>query len=92
MEQNLDQKKNTFGMRNTQCSLELSVHKQPSVFNTIYTIQCCVNCPNDFTPKIIKYDQSNRQHIWFNKAFFNYKKKMFQVFKCISDTLHRQCE
>ena len=38
-------KKHTFGMRNTQYSIELSVHKQPSVFNTIYTIQCCVNCP-----------------------------------------------
>ena len=30
-------KKNTFGMRNTQYSIELSVHKQPSVFNTTYT-------------------------------------------------------
>ena len=38
--------KNTFGMRNTQYSIELSVHKQPSVFSTTYTIQCRVNCPN----------------------------------------------
>ena len=38
--------KNTFGMRNTQYSIELSVHKQPRVFNTTYTIQCRVNCPN----------------------------------------------
>ena len=36
--------KNTFGMRNTQYSIELSVHKQPSVFNTTYTIQSRVNC------------------------------------------------
>ena len=37
----LNAKKNTFGMRNTQYSIELSVHKQPSAFNTTYTIQCC---------------------------------------------------
>ena len=36
---------NTFGMRNIQYSIELSVHKQPSVFNTTYTIQSHVNCP-----------------------------------------------
>ena len=29
-----------------QYSIELSVHKQPSVFNTTYTIQSRVNCPN----------------------------------------------
>ena len=39
------QKKNTFVMRNTQYSIELSVHKQASVFNTTYTIQCRVNWP-----------------------------------------------
>ena len=39
----LNVKKNTFEMRNTQCSIELSVHKQPSV-NTTYTIQSRVNC------------------------------------------------
>ena len=39
-------KKNTFGMRNIEYSIELSVHKQPSVFNTTYTIQSRVNCPN----------------------------------------------
>ena len=38
-------KKKTFGMRNTQYSIELSVHKQPSVFNTTNAIQCRVNCP-----------------------------------------------
>ena len=38
--------KTKFPMQNTQYNLELSVHKQPSVFNTIYTIQCRVNCPN----------------------------------------------
>ena len=31
-------------MRNTQYSIELSVHKQPSVFNTTYTLQSQVNC------------------------------------------------
>ena len=31
-------------MRNIQYSIELSVHKQPSVFNTTYTIQSRVNC------------------------------------------------
>ena len=29
---------NTFGMRNTQYGIELSVHKQPSVCNTTYTM------------------------------------------------------
>ena len=38
-------KKNTFEMRNIQYSIELSVHKQPSVFNTTYTIQSHVNSP-----------------------------------------------
>ena len=37
-------KKNTSGMRNTQYSIQLSVHKQPSVFNTTYTIQSRMNC------------------------------------------------
>ena len=31
--------KNTFGIRNTQYSIALSVHQQPCVFNTTYTIQ-----------------------------------------------------
>ena len=35
--------KNTFGMRNTQYLIELTIHKQPSVFNTTYTIQSRVN-------------------------------------------------
>ena len=39
-------KKNTFGMRNTQYSIELKAHKQPSLFNTTYTLQCRLNCPN----------------------------------------------
>ena len=39
-------KKNTFGMRKTKCSIEFSVHKQPSVFNTTYTKQNRGNCPN----------------------------------------------
>ena len=43
---NAKKKRNTFVMRNTQYSIELSVHKQPSVFNTTHTIQCCVNFPN----------------------------------------------
>ena len=34
-----------FLTRNTQYSIKLIVHKQPSVFNTTYTIQCSVNCP-----------------------------------------------
>ena len=39
--------KSTIGMHNTQYSIGLSVHKQPSVFNIhdiTYTIQCRVNC------------------------------------------------
>ena len=43
----LNAKKITFGMRNIQYSIELSVHKQPSVFNTTYTIQYRVNCPSN---------------------------------------------
>ena len=31
-------------MLNTQYNIELSVHKQPSVFNTTYTIKCRINC------------------------------------------------
>ena len=37
--------KNTFGIQNTQYSKELSVHKQPSVFNKTYALQSRVNCP-----------------------------------------------
>ena len=37
-------KENTFGMQ-TQYSIELSVHKQPSVFNTTYMKQSRVNFP-----------------------------------------------
>ena len=37
--------KYTFPMRNTQYNIELSVHKQSSVFNITYTIQCRGNCP-----------------------------------------------
>ena len=40
------QKKNRFGMGNTQYSIDLSVHKHPRVFNKTYTIQSRVNCPN----------------------------------------------
>ena len=40
-------KKNAFEIRRTQYSIELSVHKQPKVFNTTYTIQSRVNCPNN---------------------------------------------
>ena len=39
---------NTFGIRNTQYSIPLSVHKQPNVFNTTYTIHSHVNGPNYF--------------------------------------------
>ena len=42
----LNAKKNTLGMRYSQYGIELSVDKQPSVFNTTYTVQCCVNCSN----------------------------------------------
>ena len=41
----LDAKKNTFGKRITPYSIALSVHKQPSVYNTTYMIQSRVNCP-----------------------------------------------
>ena len=39
-------KKNAFEIRHTQYSIELSVHKQPKVFNTTYTIQSRVDWPN----------------------------------------------
>ena len=42
---NAKKKEKTLGMRNTQYSIELSVHKQASVFNTTYTTQCRMNCP-----------------------------------------------
>ena len=41
-------------MRNTQYNIELSVHKQPSVFNTTYTIQCRVNCPNNLIHGLLR--------------------------------------
>ena len=56
---NAKKKKNTFEMWNTQYSIELSVHKQPSVFNTTYTMQCRVNCPNAY--KCIEYLHENDQ-------------------------------
>ena len=43
---NAKKKKNTFGMRNTQYSIDLSVHKHPRVYNTTYKIQSRVNCPS----------------------------------------------
>ena len=52
--------KNTFGIRNTQYSLALTVHKQSSVFNTTYTIQSCVNCPH------IKMPGNEFQKILYN--------------------------
>ena len=42
----LNATKNIFGIPNTQYSTALSVHKQPNVFNTTYTIQIRVNCTN----------------------------------------------
>ena len=42
-------------MRNTQYRIELCVNKQPSVFNTTYTIQSRVNCPN-------KNEEKNRNN------------------------------
>ena len=42
----LNAKKNTFGLQNTQYTIELSFHKQPSVVNTSYTIQSSVNSPS----------------------------------------------
>ena len=41
--------KNTLGIRNTQYSLAMSVHKQPSVFNTPYTIQSRVKIAQFFS-------------------------------------------
>ena len=37
----------TFGIRNTQYIIAVTVHKHPSVFNTTNTIQSRVNCPNN---------------------------------------------
>ena len=39
---------NTFRIQNTEYIIALSVHKQPNVFHTTYTIQSRVNCPNVF--------------------------------------------
>ena len=47
-------KKNTFGIRNTQYSIALNVHKQSSIFTTTYTIQCRVNCLNKIIFKELK--------------------------------------
>ena len=41
--------KNTFVIRNTQCSIELSVHTQPNVFNRTYTIQSRMNSSNNYS-------------------------------------------
>ena len=41
--------KNEFGIRN----IALSVHKQPSVFNTTYTILSRVNCPHMFSKVVL---------------------------------------
>ena len=48
------QKKKSFGIRNAQCSIALSVHKQPSVFNTTYTIESRVNCVSILVKSLIK--------------------------------------
>ena len=47
-------------IHNTQYSTELSVHKQPSAFNTTYTIQCRVNCPIELGI-----------HVWYSKTPLN---------------------
>ena len=65
-------KKNTFGMRNTQYSIELSVHKQASVFNTTYTIQCHVNCQNVYIVIILLYTNSNCVPFFFNSFFSDF--------------------
>ena len=41
--------KNTFVIRNTQCSIELSVHTQPNVFNRTYTIKSRMNSSNNYS-------------------------------------------
>ena len=48
-------KQNTFGIQNTQYSIELSIHKPPSAFNTTYTIQSRVNCSNMLTSILPTY-------------------------------------
>ena len=45
---NAKKKKIHLECKKKQHSIELSVHKQPSVFNTTYTIQNAVNCPIEF--------------------------------------------
>ena len=42
----LNAKKSAFGIRNSQYSIALNIHKQPIVFNTTYAIQSRVNCQN----------------------------------------------
>ena len=45
--------KNVFGIRNTQHSTALSVHKQPKVSNTTYALQSHADCPNIFNYLVI---------------------------------------
>ena len=68
--------KNTFGMPNTQYSKELRVHKHPSVFNTTYTIQSRVNCPNKII--CIYFDMFFKSSIGFMLSnCLNAKKKKY---------------
>ena len=46
---------NTFGILDTQYSIK----KQPSVFNTTYTIQSPVNCPNVLEKFKLSYTRIN---------------------------------
>ena len=62
--------KNTFPMRKTPYNIAFSVHKQSSVYNTTYTIQCRVNCLNVF-----------KKLYWFRaiKLFECQKKNTFEI-------------
>ena len=77
------QKKNTFRIRNTQYRIELSVHKQLSVFNTTYTIQSRVDCPNMFYRNMFYISTNLRMYVYVRGGI----RKIIVIFK-IRELLH----
>ena len=72
--------KNTLGIQNTQYSIELSIHKQPSVFNTTYPLQSQLNCPIE--GQVLIQDDINYLTSWCstNLIELNVKKRKYICF------------
>ena len=76
--------KNTFGIWNTQYSITLSVHKQPSVFNITHTIHSRVNCPNFIIWFLKVVLVSCYQIVWMKKNTYTIRCISFMLSNCLN--------